>query len=169
AACAGAISGESCDDYLTGNSPPVCRPAGTLPAGAACGSAGQCQSGFCYFTGTSCGTCTARAREGESCVSTACDYGLACTGSAGSQKCARFGALGAACGNTGDPFCIPTLSCQANKCATPLKLGDTCNPASPGCANLLGHYCDTATKKCVAYATARAGEACGQMGTSYTL
>jgi hypothetical protein len=162
-ACVAAINMESCDEALDNPQPSACSIAGTIAAGAACGSDWQCSTGFCQLTlGTLCGTCASRAMPGQTgpdggpicAVDAQCAAMTVCSGG----KCVSPGATGATCG-MGSPPCLRTLTCIGGKCATPLALGAACTAATD-CDGSKGLYCDPKTKTCVQTQTAMAMQAC---------
>lgn len=172
-ACAAKFSTISCSDYLSLTSPvQVCgfKP-GTRADGSACGEDVQCQSLYCKKdTGMDCGKCTALGKAGSVCTITSdCDKGLKCVGAAGARQCTAYLAMGASCSTAmNSPSCHPTLACRNGVCATPAKLGETCSPTTQDCDKLAGLTCPVAAK-CVSYATAQLGGACGQQGSTFVL
>jgi hypothetical protein len=142
--CVAAINAETCDEALDNPQPSACFLAGTLAAGAVCGSDWQCSTGFCQLTlGTLCGTCTSHVMAGQkgpdggpACiVDGQCAATLLCAGG----TCVSPSMMGATCSNT-QP-CLRTLACIGGTCKTPLALGATC-AAATDCDGSKGLYCD---------------------------
>ena len=172
-ACSAKFSSISCYDYLSLSNPvQVCdfKP-GKLTDGSACGEGVQCQSLYCKKDSTmDCGKCTALGKSGSVCVTNSdCDKGLACVGAAGAKQCTAYLTMGASCSTAANsPSCHPTLACRNGVCATPAKLGESCSATTQDCDKLSGLTCPLALK-CVGYATAQLGGACGQQGSTYVL
>jgi hypothetical protein len=85
-ACAMALPGESCTDYLENNPVAACVPkAGYGVSGVTCSFDSQCKSGYCALpVGAACGTCQNRPAAGDSCAMTGCGLDLVY---AGMQTC----------------------------------------------------------------------------------
>jgi hypothetical protein len=155
-ACATAIQQASCADLLGRHLPDVCKKAGTLADGTACGNDSQCANMRCKVAVNAvCGTCTSHAAVGASCgVDDDCVDGSKCI----SGTCAAFGKQGDTC-SASQP-CSPDLACRSGACGAPGQIGDTC--ASLGdCDVAHGVACDPTTKKCAQLNFAQTGGACG--------
>ncbi len=151
-ACATALDSAGCGS-LDGL-PPACDLRGSLPGGAPCMLALQCQSGICSGGQTieqtadhpisivaTCGTCASAAAKDAVCSGGGCANGLTCVSenivTIGASECEplSLGGAGAAC----DPYvparCQPGLYCTNETC-TPLgKVGTPCqDPGGYGCA-----------------------------------
>lgn len=164
--CGKEIAGLQCgQDFGEARS---CAPAGQLAAGAACGSDSQCASTQCRKTNSSgCGTCVARAKAGESCSSTSCEFGLTCGFQGGSQaKCVAAVAVGGACG--AGSLCQTGSECVNSVC-TKLSYGAegaACGGAGMASCNPQQNLaCNTVTKKCEAPKFVAAGEVCGTLAS----
>lgn len=158
AACANAISAQSCEALFTNQSPDECKLAGTLDDGSQCGFGSQCKSSTCVNTSSTsaCGTCTPVAPAGGNCTSTgACEDGLVCS----NGVCAQPVAAGGACTSTGQ--CAGTLICKTGTCAMPGGAGADCNPASSECDTLAGLFCNPGSNKCEKPTVASEGGPCG--------
>jgi phospholipase C len=180
-ACAQAIAGWACHDYLDGtNVPASCAQAkGGVAAGMTCELNGQCQTGFCAITpGSACGACASAPAAGDSCARlTSCGQGLECTGD--TQVCVVPGELGAGCGR-GAP-CGAGLSCvganNANHVlgacqAAGAQVGAVCDPTlktAPGCDRNAGLVCNSQSKQCASVTIAAAGQPCGDVGNQTAL
>jgi hypothetical protein len=161
ASCLPALEAASCTDLL-GDTVAGCKLAGALAAGAACGSGGQCASGFCRLPETSfCGQCAAPAAEGATCESSAgCQFPLRCSRAG---RCTKAGDEGAFCNETRP--CRPTLYCSDadNTCRRYAAKGEPCNVEGPTfirpCDD--GLYCRRGpTSVCTAIKYVGAGERC---------
>jgi hypothetical protein len=110
-----------------------CNFAGTLAAGAPCGSGYQCQTGSCFRVTSSsgvtalCGTCSARVPLGGDCTTANCEGGLSCT----NGRCIANGAEGAACNPDTQP-CQAQLQCFNGACVRQLVAGAPCTPVRDG-------------------------------------
>jgi hypothetical protein len=142
AGCGAALSSASCGSTAT--STPACMFQGTLAEGTACGSDGQCQSGFCKGAGiheevssgssglmvkttVSCGVCTALIDVGQSCASgSRCVANAECSGG----MCRALASSGEACASAG-PHCASGLRCDSTgHCAERGAQGAACMSAS---------------------------------------
>ena len=151
-ACATALVGQRCEDYLIGARPSACiPPPGPRPGGSSCGTSGQCASSFCYRPflrqlSAMCGTCETPARAGELCISRPCVSGTTCK----EQQCVSIHGLGGECESSSD--CLPTLQCNSGACATRHCEGMTCTGLGQGsCDTVLGLECNPAgdqTREC---------------------
>ena len=167
-ACATAIPGASCGDFVASNIT-ACQPTpGTLALAAPCTYNAQCATAFCNIVkGTNCGTCSAPSMADDSCATSGCSRLMTCVSS--TMKCEPTGALGSSCdsGHT----CGYQLSC-----VTPAGAASgTCQPAgttagttcdnkrvtAPGCDGDSQLSCIAATKTCTLETLAGAGQACG--------
>jgi hypothetical protein len=161
-ACTAGYQNGTCGDYFAAGGPLDCRPQpGKLADGAVCANSNQCKSALCSISaGSGCGTCITPAQKGQACsLQKPCALGTSCA----SGKCESDGASGDACG-LGKAPCGVGLYCKTASCAPVLKVGDTCNPAAPAseCDPIAGLYCDTMSRKCMAFKIVDAGQACGQ-------
>lgn len=169
-ACAQAIPGWGCSDYLYNqNPPPSCGAvAGLLPAGAACAFPGQCQSAFCAVPpGSACGVCAPLPKPGDPCAQlTTCGLSLVCA--AATSTCAAYAQVGAACA-PGQP-CTSGLACvganaktgAAGTCEPEAStLGTACSFTGAGCDLFAGLACNAATSQCATAQIASEGFACG--------
>jgi hypothetical protein len=174
--CVSAIPSVSCDDALGNDLLAMCRPAGTLATGSACGDSAQCTSSYCNLgTSGKCGTCaaalgsagTACYRDGDCAISTVC-VGSDVTATPEVQgTCTALGAAGATC-DAKTP-CAKTLACGAGVCATPAAAGASCTQDGTdvfgSCDELAGDYCSKATAGvCTAISAAATGQPCGSIG-----
>lgn len=171
AACAAALTAESCADFENGVLPSACvPPAGPRTLGARCATSAQCQSTYCaVHRGDSCGVCAAPQVAGAECSDVACSRGLTCV--AATSLCQTPGAMSAACRR--DSPCGFGLSCVgaitdggiAGSCQTGgAQVGLTCDPrrqTAPECDRALGLYCEPTTGKCARTRDAADGESCG--------
>jgi hypothetical protein len=166
-ACAQAVTGETCVQYLDNHTPTACNFQGTLTAGEACGSGSQCQSGYCKIgvsdagTGVPCGVCATRG--------TACSSDNDC---ASDQLCAggqcRTPMTPPGMCNNALQICQRTTVCLGEQeseagvgtCQPPGMAGAPCQD-SGDCAGGNGILCDVAHQKCVAATTATTGQMCG--------
>jgi hypothetical protein len=173
-ACAGAISGWACSDFLSQTSPPTaCAPkTGMLASGRACAFSSQCQSGFCAVEPkAACGTCATAPVAGAACTMlTNCGQGLVCS-LAG--KCAAPGGTGASCGP--DSPCQLGFACVGYKAKT--KTMGTCqalvasaglacsvlDAKTPSCDAEQGLVCNAMTATCDPLTLAAPGGACGEI------
>lgn len=167
--CTKAIAALSCDGAI--DSQAACNPTpGTLTNGSPCGSDYQCQSTYCKLTSngsgmtSTCGACTQRAKVGDSCDATECEFGLGCVSQGtGPSKCVTPAAEGSQCSS--NAACQSGLICSNNLCAKPTYLGPgaSCDPnKAPSCDFRQGLYCNN-SKICEAVKYANNGEACGSM------
>jgi hypothetical protein len=169
--CAQAVTTETCEQYLDNDQPSACTYTGSRPAGAACGTDAQCQSGYCRLApGGMCGTCGTRAQAGQpvpeggiiNCLTDSdCSATLLCA----MGQCVAPAVSGAACGPL-QP-CQRTLACVGGKCGAPVPLGAICTTPTD-CDGTRGAYCNPATKTCQAIATAVAGQPCGILDAGVT-
>lgn len=156
AQCASAYGTATCDDILSGNIPQACRAPGKRAIGAPCGDAFQCASSYCKKAqGSRCGTCTDLAKDGQSCSSVTCDYGLRCI----NGTCGPYRSEGEAC--DGQARCKPSLACMQGFCRTPM-LGGSCAAQTECSFNKL-QYCSAASLTCqtLPWVVAKVGDACG--------
>ena len=130
--------------------PGTCAPTPAAPAAIGQPCTGACADGaFCKS-----GTCAALLAAGTTCQSDSdCDYGLACVGATGAEKCAAAPSAGQACvshyGSSTPSSCIVEgLTCDttAMKCVAFLDSGATCSAQGPQCKQDLA--CDPTTSKC---------------------
>ncbi len=161
-ACAQAIMGETCVQYLDNHQPAACSFQGTLAAGAACGTDSQCESSYCKLaTGTTCGTCATRTSkctaDSDCPADQLCSVGNCVTPVAPPGMC-----------DNGAHICVRTLVClgeqQADSglgaCGMPGGVGASCDDPTD-CAGGTGILCDTAQGMCVAAQPATMGQSCG--------
>jgi hypothetical protein len=174
-ACAQAIPGWACGDYLLDqNAPPECQQAvGSLPSGAACAFPAQCQTGFCAIPpGALCGTCAAVPRQGDSCAQlTSCGTGLACDGV--SSLCLAPAQSMAACAPgqscaTGDACAGANAATGASgTCRLAVEsLGAACSSSTNECDFLAGLTCNTQSAQCVAAQLVGPGQACNYVASA---
>jgi len=165
-ACAQAITGETCDQYLDNHQPSACNFLGTLAAGAACGTGSQCESGYCQLTkGTSCGTCATRTgkctADGD-CPSDQFCYGGSCTTPVSPPTM---------CNNNAPNICVRTKVCLGEQmadsglgaCGDPGMVGAACQDDGD-CAGGIGIVCSLAAQMCVQAQKATTGQSCGLVG-----
>jgi hypothetical protein len=158
-ACAQAVPGWDCGDYiLVQNPPPSCQQAtGALASGAACAFPAQCQSGFCAIVpGAPCGTCAPPPQAGASCAQlTSCGFTLSCN--TVSATCFVPAQSMAACAP--GQSCAPGEQCVGEDAATGASgtcqlavetLGGACSSTTNECDFYAGLTCDTKTAQCVA-------------------
>lgn len=163
-ACASVYKGLSCFDILGRRIPLVCQPVGTLFAEVVCAHSWQCGTGYCARdAGIFCGRCQKRSAIEEPCkVDEDCENSMVCTDGkcaterGENQSCASSQCLpGLAC--TG-PLSV-TKTCQPE----PL-LGEPCDPsgaAAPAtCDPGAAAYCDAQKETCVAYKKVDEGGGC---------
>jgi hypothetical protein len=168
-ACAQAIPGWDCGDYLLGqNAPPECQQAaGALASGAACAFPAQCQSGFCAIVlGAACGTCAAPPQSGDSCAQlTSCGFALTCD--ADTSTCVAPAQAAAACAP--GQSCVPGNECVGENAAMGTSgtcqlavesLGGACSSTTNECDFFAGLTCNTQSKQCAALALVGAGQPC---------
>jgi hypothetical protein len=156
-ACAQAVPGTSCGDFLAHKPATACRPpAGTLADGAACAADAQCAGTRCKIPfGQVCGTCAKHAAAGAPCgVDDDCSYGLKCVGG----SCVAYGNENDTC--DGAHPCRPDLGCKAGKCGTPSTSGTACTDSAE-CDGAHGLFCGTVSKQCAPVTFDSAGQACG--------
>ncbi len=161
-ACAQAITGETCVQFLDNHQPSACNFQGTLDAGAACGTGSQCQSGYCKLAaGSSCGTCATRTSK---CTADSdCPSDQLCA----SGSCVTPVQPPGMCDNASN-ICVRTLVCLGEQsrdagmggCGKPGGVGATCQDATD-CEGGIGILCDTAHQMCVAAQKATTGQSCG--------
>ncbi|MEO7331433.1 MAG: hypothetical protein ABI193_22850 [Minicystis sp.] len=176
-ACAGALAGESCDDFFDGPPAAECAVAmGTRAAGAGCITNAQCASTFCAQPpDVSCGFCAPTPGVGDSCSATGDCGNLVCGKS--SNLCESYGTAGVSCDK--DHPCHSSFTCVGSgggvkgTCQlSPTHVGDACEDAStlaPDCNHDLGLRCDNVTSHCVVYTYAAAGGSCGKINNGKTL
>ena len=168
-ACAASIATLSCEDLIDERLPAVCRPAGTLIAGAACISGLQCKSGFCAGTGSSggkgsiCGVCAVPTTSGGACVAGSCPGGHACQ----KNLCIARKKIGDACKATSE--CGTGQVClNGTTCAAAGVEGSLC-ALDVDCDVLQGLRCSYTTNKCTKLAIVEVGQACGVTGEKAAL
>jgi hypothetical protein len=179
AACADAIKDLNCDQWNLDTAPAACTvPAGTLPDGAACNVAAQCQAGSsCKFDPlppgtapppTRCGRCARRPTENQPCDfnGTLCAAGHICisTGTTPTPVCLRTRKAGDAC--TGRDICEFPSACIQDKCQASytLREGDPCRNVTQRCDIRLDLYCNGLTGTCQRrMQAARPGQPCGTL------
>jgi hypothetical protein len=162
-ACAQAIMGETCLQYLDNHQPAACNFQGTLAAGAACGAGSQCESGYCKLaSGSSCGTCATQTSkctvDGDCASDTFCYEG----------PCVTPASPPTMCNNNAPNICVRTLVCLGEQeadsglgaCGMPGMVGAACQDDGD-CAGGIGIVCDIAQQMCVAAQKATAGQSCG--------
>lgn len=160
--CVTAFSKLDCKNFTRTNFvPSACLIPGSRVNGKACGSADQCQSGYCSASTGICGTCGQREASGKSCTTNDdCQSGLICNSK---SVCSQPVSSGGNCTDFRD--CAVGLNCASGKCATPLAEGKTCT--NGGCDRLAGLFCNPQTKKCQAIKVADANKACGIVGSDF--
>jgi hypothetical protein len=174
-ACALALPGWSCGDYLLGqNPPPECQQAtGSLATGAACAFPAQCQSGFCAIVpGAACGTCAATPGAGDSCAQlTSCGVGLTCNSF--SPLCLAPPASMAPCAPgqscTGGDACVGENATTgvSGTCQLAVEsLGAACSSTTHECDFFAGLTCNTQSGQCVAAQIVGAGQACNYVASA---
>jgi len=161
-ACAQAVMGETCVQFLDNHQPSVCNFQGTLAEGVACGTGSQCQSGYCKLAmGSSCGTCATRT---STCTTDSdCPSDQLCAGG----NCVIPVSPPGMCDN-GTHLCVRTLVCLGEQendsglggCGKAGGVGAACQDAED-CEGGIGIVCDTATQMCVAAQEATTGQSCG--------
>jgi hypothetical protein len=169
--CVAAYATYSCTDFLNGNPPAPCAPAGARPVNAACTFNGQCASAFCGRSKNSnCGVCAAAPAPGDACGSSNCGHNQTCT--AVSMVCAVFGGAGAMCGN--DAPCGAGLNCEGANASTATMgtcqaaattPGTACGAGTAGCDPTVGLFCGgvAGSKTCKMTAFVGDGAPCGLM------
>ncbi len=170
-ACATALPGESCQDFLQGNPVAACaQKTGSLGDGTACAYNAQCTSGFCAVPkGSLCGACAPVPAAGDPCDTVAsCGPDKTCTPM---QTCQPWVAAGGACdGKTevcapGSSCVIPAMATMGTCHADAASLAATCDfkrQTGPACDANAGLYCAN-TNACIAVSYVAAGSACGAM------
>jgi hypothetical protein len=156
-ACAQAVPGESCGDFLGRKPATACKPpGGTLADGAPCASDAQCTGTRCKVPfGQVCGVCGEHAAAGAACgVEDDCDSGLTCIG----QVCVPFANESDACDATHP--CRPDLACKGGKCDAPSGAGSACAGPSE-CDGPHGFVCGAVSKQCAAVTFDSPNQACG--------
>lgn len=161
-ACAQAVTGETCVQFLDNHQPSACNFLGTLAAGTACGTGSQCLSGYCKLaTGSSCGTC---ATQTSTCTTDAdCPSDQLCAQS----SCITPVVPPGMCDNK-THLCERTLVCLGEQasdagvgsCGMAGGAGTPCQDATD-CAGGMGIVCDTTAQMCVAAQKATTGQTCG--------
>jgi hypothetical protein len=166
--CVTAIGSWSCTDYLNGNPPAACTPAGTRPNSMPCTFNGQCGSAFCLRDKTSvCGTCQAPPSIGDACLDGNCAHNQTCVGSpktcqalvAGGQPCD-----GATCSAGYNCVGTDTVNMGAGTCEMAgATVGTACGTGTPQCAGPLGLACSgpNGSKTCMMITYGADGAACG--------
>jgi phospholipase C len=174
-ACAQAIPGWACTDFLNGTSTPAaCAQAtGSVASGQPCAFPGQCQSGFCAIApGDACGTCAAAPHAGTPCARlTSCGSGLVCTSD--TRTCEALAtSVGAPCGR-GAPCgaglsCVGASASAGGTCqSAAAQAGASCDPTlktGAGCDRDAGLACNSQSLTCAPATVAAAGQACGDVG-----
>lgn len=169
--CAEALRSQPCPENMAADNfaPSPCVLPGTLSDGSPCASSAQCQSGLCRRTTTSCGACAAKLPAGSACVNPSdCQRGLDCLRDTdeGERRCVALAQAGAPCRVVaGLSNCLPTLRCEAGRCAPALPVGAACDPTSEEdpCDLFQGAACSEAGR-CTQWRVGRVGEACGDGG-----
>lgn len=168
-ACAMALPGESCQDYLRSNPVDACVPKnGSLQIGAACAFSPQCDSGFCAISRSgNCGTCQNKPAVGDPCTDNGCGRNLVCTAN---LVCAAWGEVGAAC-DAKNNVCAPGTACVIASGMTTgtcqqrgTDVGTTCDlkrQTGPDCDPNSALFCNSVTLKCAALSYGTANQACG--------
>lgn len=160
-ACTGAVSALSCDG-LPGEGRECHPKPGARGSGTACGNDWQCQSTFCKKSGDKpCGSCAARAKIGELCDGSGCEFGATCAPtSLTERRCVVPTGEGSICVSG---FCQSGLFCNGGVCTKPMFLGvgTACDPTRPWCDPHQGLYCHAATRVCTQVKYPGPGEACG--------
>ncbi len=140
------------------DAPAACTKKGHLQQGSLCLLGSQCETGHCSPHVRPCGACRTPAELGDLCFEDGdCASGRAC--SAGG-KCVAYISTGAC-----DEYkpCLPWLACVAHECVPRAKEGGPCNQAD-GCELWPEQLvCNPGTGRCERYASAGAGEACGEV------
>jgi hypothetical protein len=161
----------SCTDFLNGNPPADCVPAGKRAANAPCTFNGQCASAFCGRSkNANCGVCQPAPAARDSCAASNCGHDQACT--AASMICATYGAAGDACGT--DTPCGAGLNCMgASASATGMgtcqaaatTAGAACGAGTAGCDPAVGLFCGGVAggKTCMLTTFVGDGAPCGLM------
>jgi hypothetical protein len=165
--CVADYAAYSCTDFLNGNPPADCAPAGSRAVGDPCTFNGQCTTAFCgRAKNANCGVCALAPAPGDSCASSSCGHNQACT--AASMVCAVYGTAGSACGT--DAPCGAQLNCAGanatgmNTCMTPVMTGGAaCGAGTAGCDPTVGLYCGgvAGNKSCMQIAYVGDGAPCG--------
>jgi hypothetical protein len=171
------------------SAPTVCGKvlSGTVAAGAACHSNGECaapttNAGICQdakhnpVADGCAGICVGEAQANGDCTVANCATGLYCKTSGATPTCAAVGAVGAACdAGSGSSQCQNGLICQPDltyntgTCQMPGSVGDRCFLSNPtgfvlnigrgNCKPML--ICDGTLQKPVCAAAKQSGDACG--------
>jgi hypothetical protein len=171
-ACARAYTAASCADLESNSPPSACQIAGTLAAGAVCGTGQQCvgPSGYCKIASTAvCGACATQSAAGGPCTANGdCQSGLVCGTATGATMgaCVSPGAAGAMC-DAGHP-CQATLACSKTTCSPPGQAGAACDPTGQNCDLTQGLFCNPTSKVCAQVQTAAAGGSCGYSASTNT-
>lgn len=173
-ACARSTEVQTCDDYLTGNTP-GCSVHGTKTNGQTCLWDEQCQSGFCTGSALNdhCGTCSPQPAAGDPCVSDCgllfqLPLGVVCVSdTAGARQCVPLGSAGTSCDSAPcetDLICTPSGG-STKTCSVPsTTFGDACSTQGPFCDSRRGLYCNSGTHSCELPRTVSEGETCGAPG-----
>jgi hypothetical protein len=168
-ACAQALPGETCSDYLLGNVASACQPpAGPRAAGSACSVSAQCATAYCLIPRTAqCGTCEAAPGVAGSCSNNACGPGLLCDST--TEQCVTPVAAGGSCAD--GSVCTPGTTCIGNTASTPGTcvavadaVGASCDLADGGtrCDGRQGLYCNVPLGRvCARVANASVSQECG--------
>ncbi len=167
-ACAAALPGQACEDYLEGGTPDACLThAGLGAIGDDCAFNSQCDSTFCATDATDqCGSCAPVPVIGDECEDQGCGHDLACSAD---KICVSWNQIGAGC-DIDDP-CVPGATCviangaTSGRCiADGAAIGAACDSTAktaPLCDPNLGLWCNTTTSACTAIEYVAAGERCG--------
>ena len=149
--------GWDCVDFLVdANPPPDCvQVTGPGANGSPCQAFAQCQSGFCAFASSTCGTCAVAPVANQPCTPThQCAPGLECLTS--TSTCVVPVGAGGACG-TGI-VCAPGDRCVKGTCQTA-----TVNaPAGHACGSVNGTVTGCAQGSCVEVTTGTLPECIGR-------
>jgi hypothetical protein len=171
-ACAQAYPAASCAQLEANAPPPACQIAGTLAAGAVCGTSQQCAgpNGYCKIASTAvCGACATQSAAGGPCTANGdCQAALVCGMAAVATMgaCVSPGATGATC----DPAhpCQQTLVCSKTTCSMPVQAGGACDPIAQNCDLTQGLFCHPMSKVCAQVQTGAAGGPCGFSASTNT-
>ena len=170
--CAQAVTGLTCDQYLTGTPPDACKTMpGTLANGAACSATSQgaqCASGHCNIQASICGACSDGPATGAQCIdSSDCADTDVCVGATDTAlgQCAIAVGPGAACDAAHG--CEPGYYCSGGVCAANKAVGAACTTQDE-CNGVREQICDIGgSNTCVAIQFAAAGQPCGLVNNVY--
>ena len=143
--CLADLKAQPCTDLGLGVRP-ACLSRGTLPAGAACAHASNCQSGDCSPSNTVCGSCSSNATaSGASCADgSLCPPGDFCH--PGTKLCTSGSTIvHAGVGQPCDLAAVPSVGCSGDlRCVTPdAGTAGTCTPPTPPIVVGGDQACDT--------------------------